>query len=70
LTSRSLTGGSVEGLTLNNRSTASVETPKNQTAGEARVERKRIGPATREATASAPLRARRLGTSSPRISER
>ena len=60
----------MEGLTLNNRSTASVEMPRNQTAGEARAERKRMGPATREATVSAPFRARRLGTSSPKISER
>ncbi len=60
----------MEGLTLKSRSTASVETPRNQTAGEARVERERIGPATREATVSALFRARRLGTSSPRISVR
>jgi hypothetical protein len=63
----SLTGGSSEDLTLSNRSTASVEALRNQTAGAARVERRRIGPATREATVSAPLSARRLGTSSPRI---
>src|SRR5215218_7201943 len=69
-TSRSLTGGSAEGLTLRNRNTASVDTLRNQTAGEARVERKRMGPATREAIVSAPFSARRLGTSSPRISER
>jgi hypothetical protein len=50
--------------------TPSVEALKNQTAGEVIAEMRRIGPATREATASAPFRARRLGTSSPMISDR
>src|SRR5215211_4695658 len=69
-TSCSLTGGAPVRCAPSNLRTPSVETLKNQTAGAVIADSRRIGPATREATASAPLRARRLGTNSPMISDR
>jgi hypothetical protein len=69
-TSCSLTGAAPVWRTPSNLRTPSVEALKTQTAGAATAEMRRIGPATREATASAPFSARRLGTSSPMISER
>src|SRR5829696_9057825 len=69
-TSCSVIGGSAERRAPSSRSTTSVEVTRSQTPGEAKVDRKRIGRAKREAAVSGSLSAKRLGTSSPMIRER
>ena len=70
LTSSSVTTLASTECRPSSRSTASVETRRNQTTGLPARASSSIGPETAAAIASAFCSARRLGTSSPMMSER